>query len=120
MKSQYLKTIATRPTFNVNEPLLIIRSSGTISWSWGMHNVTNYGNKSLVFKVQGFVHNGLVAIHYNEGRELYMIDFLNNHYKVVKTVEDVYFDDLVEILDRNIEKDVSDSEYAKLVSQVGL
>jgi len=55
-------------------------------------------------KVQGFKHKGLVAVTYNEGKDLFDITLFNSQMVITKKIEDVYFDQLVDIIDNAVEK----------------
>ena len=57
----------------------------------------------LRFKVQGFKFKGTVEIEYNEGTDLFDVRLIKNG-KVVETVEDVYLDSLVDVIDYRVEK----------------
>lgn len=70
-------------------------------WSWGIHNVSGYEN-GLEFNVQGFKFNGKVIINYNQGLDLWDIDFAKNG-KCVKSIEGIYSEDLVDVIDREVE-----------------
>lgn len=53
--------------------------------------------------MNGFIHKGLVEIIYNEGSDLFDIKLLTNQLKEVKSIEGVYFDDLVDVIDNSVE-----------------
>jgi hypothetical protein len=112
-----VQLINTRASFDVNEVFSLLKHYTPVIWSWGFKSATNYANKTFMFGVSGFVHKGLVAIYYNAGLDMYQIDLLNSKYKVVKTIEEVYVEDLVDILDFNIEKNTSHEEYCKKVNK---
>lgn len=70
-------------------------------WSWGMHNVSGFED-GLDFNVQGFKFVGMVRINYNRGTDLWDIDFAKNG-KCVKSIEGIYSEDLVDVIDREVE-----------------
>lgn len=70
-------------------------------WSWGMHKASGYEN-GLEFYVQGFKFIGMVRISYNQGTDLWNIDFAKNG-KITKTIEGIYSEDLVDVIDREVE-----------------
>ena len=80
----------------------ILRSQLMVMWSWGFHNAVAIEN-GLRFNVQGFKFKGTVEIVYNEGNDIFDIRFIKAS-KVVKTVEGVFFDSLVELIDDYVEK----------------
>jgi len=87
--------------------------SGPVVWSWGAHNFTNFFNKALTFKVQGFKHKGIVDITYNRVPDLFNVEIRNSHYNLVSETNEVYVDQLVEIIDRLVETDNDSSKEYK-------
>ena len=84
--------------------------------SWGSHAFKNYFNKALVWKVQGFLHKGFVSVTYNAGADLFVVEILNTKYKVLNRFEDIYVDELIQVIDRAVEKNGSDEEYTQKVN----
>lgn len=87
--------------------LYVLKHFSGIVMSWGVSKVLKIkvGHwDGIRLHVQGFVHEGAVNILYNEGTDLFDIQFIDLNEKIVKTIEDVYIDQLIEILDTNIEK----------------
>ena len=74
----------------------------TILMSWGFQSPRIIHN-GLCFLVNGFKHKGKVSIQYNEGQDLFDITLDDNN-KIVDTINMVYFDQLVEIIDERVEK----------------
>ncbi len=66
---------------------------------------------ALRFSVSGFVHKGDVAVALNRAADLYEVYCLDEADKVVSSQDGVYFDQLVAVIDRLVEKNVSDAEY---------
>ena len=91
-----------------------------VIWSWGISQQRAILFKempSLALKVNGFQHKGWVIISLNEGIDLYNIYLLNNQFKVIKTIKDVYCDEL-DILDSLIETgEMNEQEYSERVKQ---
>ena len=73
-----------------------------VVWSWGFNSPMAVKN-GLRFKVQGFKFRGVVEVVYNEGSDLFDVSFIKAG-KVVKTIEGVFFDMLVETIDNYVEK----------------
>ena len=73
-----------------------------VVFSWGFNTPTAIAN-GLRFKVQGFKFKGTVEVEYNEGTDLFEVKLIKNG-KVVETVEDVYLDSLVDVIDYRVEK----------------
>lgn len=83
-----------------------------VVWSWGFNSPMAVKN-GLRFKVQGFKFRGVVEVVYNEGSDLFDVSFIKAG-KVVKTIDDVFFDMLVETIDNYVEKT---SDYEKRVRE---
>ena len=90
----------------------ILKSRLMIVWSWGFHQPMALDN-GLRFKVQGFKFRGVVEVKYNEGSDLFDVSFIKAG-KVVKTIDGVFFDMLVEAIDNYVEKT---SDYEKRVRE---
>ena len=75
-------------------------------WAWGAKDLANTG-KGLQFRVGGLAKfKGLVHIRYNEGSDLYEIDFIKIKKGlpvVVKTVDDVYVEDMINVIDATVQ-----------------
>lgn len=95
--------------------MLILKSRLSILFSWGPKGFTAIQD-GLIFHTQGYVLNGWVKIVYNEGTDAFDVSFLNNAKKVIKKVEEVYLDNLVDVIDYNVEKDGS-FDYDQRVKQ---
>lgn len=81
---------------------MILKSDLKVIWSWGFNKPT-YIQNGLKFKVTGFIFKGWVHIIYNEGLDLFDIKLVSIHNIEVKTIEGVYFDDLIRVIDENVE-----------------
>ena len=82
--------------------MTILKSQLIIVWSWGFHQPMALEN-GLRFRVSGFKFKGSVEIIYNEGHDLFDVRFLKAN-KVVNTIEGVFFDMLVDVIDDYVEK----------------
>ena len=82
--------------------LSIFKTQLMVVYSWGFHNPVALEN-ALRFRVNGFKFRGVVEVAYNEGRDLFDISFIKAN-KVVKRIDGVYFDMLVETIDDYVEK----------------
>ena len=89
----------------------ILRTQITVAWSWGLHNPVAV-TSGLRFAVQGFKFKGIVEVVYDEGYDLFKVSFIKAG-KVVETVEGVYADSLIDIIDNHVERT---DEYEKTVS----
>ena len=80
----------------------ILRSQLMVMWSWGFNSPIAIEN-GLRFKVQGFKFKGFVVVVYNEGWDLFDVSFIKAG-KVSKTIDGVFFDMLVSVIDNYVEK----------------
>lgn len=81
--------------------LSILRSQLMIMSSWGFNSPTRLSdNRGLGFKVQGFKYKGWVEVVYDEGLDTFSVILKNTG----KVVEDVYFDELVNVIDSLVER----------------
>lgn len=71
--------------------------------SWGAHAWTNIRNKALRFKVQGHLYSGWVIIAVN-GLDLFDIHFVNRSMEIKETINDIYLEDLINVIDRKVER----------------
>jgi hypothetical protein len=89
--------------FNPKETMQVLKFDLIKYWSWGVSKVTNYMNKGLMIKVNGNHHKGLVFITLS-WMDTYTVYIMNNVGRVLNKYEEVYFDDLTEIIDNRIER----------------
>ena len=80
----------------------ILKTQLMVVWSWGFHKPIALEN-GLRFKVQGFKFRGVVDVVYNEGRDLFDVSFIKSN-KVVKSIDGVFFDMLVDVIDDYVER----------------
>lgn len=85
-----------------NYILSILKTNLSIVFSWGFNNPVALDN-GLRFSVNGFKHKGNVAVKYNEGLDLFDVEILTVKNEVIETIEGVYFDQLVEVIDNRVE-----------------
>ena len=96
--------------------LQILKSRLNILFSWGATRFTAIQD-GIAFHVQGFLMtDNWVKIVYNYGSDAFDVYFLNNKKELVKKVEEVYLDNLVDVIDFNVEKDGS-FDYDKRVRE---
>ena len=80
----------------------ILKTQLMVVWSWGFHKPVALEN-GLQFRVQGFKFRGIVEVVYNEGRDLFDVSFIKAN-KLVKCIDGVYFDMLIDVIDDFVEK----------------
>ncbi len=81
----------------------ILLSQPTILMSWGFQS-PRIINQGLLFIVNGFKHKGRVSIKYNEAQDLFDVYLMDETDKIVETINMVYLDQLVEVIDERVEK----------------
>lgn len=89
--------------------LELMRYYPAIVMSWGVDSKSyriatdEEGRCGLEFHVQGFKHKGKVKILYDEGSDTFLFHLISESGEIVKTVEDVFLDELVSKIDREVE-----------------
>ena len=99
--------------------------------SWGLHGIgagyvdngSGFKCPCLLFKVSGLLHDGYVAIAYNEGSDLYdvcLFDHSGN--RVGDWHHGIYFDVMGNLIDSIVERspEWTDEQYCQLSSQDSL
>ena len=83
----------------------ILISNRMVIWSWGFENPMALSNDEVLqFKVNGFIHKGYVKVVYNAGQDLFSVILMDFQMKMVKEIEGVYFDTLVDVIDGAVER----------------
>ena len=83
----------------------ILTSQPIILMSWGIDPKTVKAIElGLEFHVQGFKHRGLVRVTLNEGLDLFEVSLIDENDKIVNTIESVFCDNLVAVIDGAVEK----------------
>ncbi len=88
----------------------------SIVWSWGaikFHHIEYKEMAAIRFEVNGFIHKGDVIVAYNGGADVFEVYCLDKSEAVVNSRGDVYFDELVEVIDEMVEKNSSEETYNK-------
>lgn len=88
--------------------LSIFKTQLMVVYSWGFHKPMALEN-GLRFNVQGFKFRGVVSIVYNEGSDLFDLSFIKRN-KVVKSIDGVFFDMLINTIDDFVERTPDYSE----------
>ena len=86
-----------------NYILRILSSNLIVIWSWGFENPKRLQD-GLSFKVNGFKLSGEVQIIYNAGIDLFDLSFFDSNKQLQKVIENVYVDQLVDVIDEYVEK----------------
>lgn len=80
----------------------VLQSQLVKVWSWGVNRAMVIED-GLSFLVNGYKFKGEVRVIYCIGTDTFKVEFVKNG-KVVDTEEDVYVDNLVDVIDANVEK----------------
>lgn len=93
----------------------ILKTQIAVFMSWGVDpkSIKVIGS-GIEFHCQGFKHTGKVQVVLDEGKDLFEIHLISENGELVKTVEDVYLDNLVSVIDENVEKT---DDYEKRISE---
>lgn len=89
--------------YSVKDAMEVITYSAfrPIVWSWGAKEYINFNNKALIFKVNGLKFKGIVLIALKH--DMYQVHFISSN-KLKHTINDIFFDQLVYLIDEHIEK----------------
>ena len=83
----------------------IFHTNPFVVMSWGINpasvTIVDVGVK---FHVQGFKHTGYVQVVLNEGEDLFEVTLISEEGETLKTIEHIFVDNLISILDSEIEK----------------
>ena len=89
--------------FNLSDTMKVLSYNINTYWSWGVSQRVNFQNKGLGLKVSGHHHKGWVLITLSY-MDTYSVHIVSNKGEVLETIDEVYFDMLVDIIDRRIER----------------
>lgn len=83
----------------------ILKTQMTVIMSWGLDpSKARVIDNGMEIYVQGFLHKGFVQITLNEGTDLFEIALLSEERELVKFIDGIYLDCLVDTIDREVEK----------------
>ena len=83
----------------------ILKTQMTVIMSWGVDpSKARVIDNGMEIYVQGFLHKGFVQITLNEGTDLFEIALLSEEREIVKFIDGIYLDCLVDTIDRAVEK----------------
>lgn len=92
----------------------ILRSQFIVVLSWGFHSAYVIED-GLEFSVEGYLFTGDVQVTYDEGTDTFKVRLLNGDGTIKEEHSDVYVDNLVDVIDRAVEKNESQEEYKERV-----
>lgn len=94
----------------------ILKTQIAIFMSWGVvPESMKVIEGGLEFHCQGFKHKGKVQIVLDEGKDLFEVHLISENGEKVKTIEDIFLDKLISVVDENIEKT---EDYGKRISEI--
>ena len=83
----------------------ILKTQMTVIMSWGIDpSKARVITNGMEIHVQGFLHTGFLQITLNEGTDLFEIKLLSEERELVKFIDGIYLDCLVDTIDRAVEK----------------
>ena len=95
----------------------IIAQDPTLPMSWGVDiESLECTDDALEFHVQGFIHTGNVRIVYIKGADLFQVSLYDEEGNEPKRIDDVYLDNLAEVIDLNVENNQVDDYNAKVMN----
>ena len=95
----------------------IIAQDPTLPMSWGVDiESLECTDDALEFHVQGFIHTGNVRIVYIKGADLFQVSLYDEEGNETKRIDDVYLDNLAEVIDLNVENNLVDDYNAKVMN----
>jgi len=85
--------------------LSIFRTNPFVVMSWGINPATiTIVKVGVRFHVQGFLHTGYVQVVLNEGEDLFEIALISEEGETLKTIEHIFVDNLISVIDDAVEK----------------
>ena len=99
----------------------ILSCKPNVVMSWGVCKFRALqGDEGVMFHVQGFKFNGWVKCVYDLGADLFNIFYIDNNGETQKIQKGIYFDELVDTIDREVEKVANYNQRVKeLYSWIG-
>lgn len=102
-KLNELTTTLGQREFNLQQTMGVLSYDINTYWSWGVSQRVNFQNKGLGLKVSGNHHKGWVLITLSY-MDTYSVHIVSNKGEVLNTYDDVYVNELVDIIDGRIER----------------
>jgi hypothetical protein len=90
--------------FSIAETMQVLyKTNPLVYFSWGVSAKYNYENKALILKVNAHHHKGYVVITL-DWNDTYIVNIIKTSGRIVATYDNVFFDELQEIIDNKIER----------------
>jgi hypothetical protein len=105
MTPNFLKAVKSlqQDTFDPRETMQWLTRNMNTWFSWGCSKRINVDGKALVLKVSGHHHKGYVVITLAFS-DTYTVSLVSTTGTIKETIENVYCDQLVEVIDNKIER----------------
>ena len=81
----------------------ILAAQPTILAAWGFDEPVPFPG-GILFHVSGFKHQGYVRVMYDEGDDTFIVVLLDEYLNGQARIENVYIDQLVNVIDREVER----------------
>lgn len=81
----------------------ILSAQPTFLSAWGFDEPVPFPG-GMLFHVDGFKHQGYVQILYDEGDDTFIVVLLDEYLNAHARFENVYIDQLVDVIDREVER----------------
>jgi hypothetical protein len=101
-KLEVLKSASQR-NFDAKETMQWLKANPLWLMTWGARNFTRFGETALFFTVSGNLHKGIVLITL-AWDDTYTVRLLSSQWNEKAIFENVYCDDLAELIDCKIER----------------
>ncbi|MEW5675522.1 hypothetical protein ABGT15_04350 [Flavobacterium enshiense] len=88
--------------FDFNDTLKVLKSPINVFWSWGVEKIYTVENSGIILKVNGhhWKHFVLITLAWND---TYTVTLLDGGFNPTKTMKEIYFDELQNRIDKEIE-----------------
>ena len=94
----------------------ILSTKPNVVMSWGVCKFRALqGDEGVMFHTQGFKWNGWVKVVFNQGADLFNIFYIDNKGETQKIQKGIYFDEMVDTIDNEVEKT---ADYEKRVKEL--
>jgi hypothetical protein len=101
-QNEVLKSVVERD-FNQQETMQWLKANPLWLMTWAARDFTRFGDKALFFKVSGHHHKGIVLITLGWD-DTYTVRLLSSQWNEKAKFENVYCDELAELIDTKVER----------------
>ena len=101
-QNEVLKSVGERD-FNQQETMQWLKANPLWLMTWAARDFTRFEDKALFFKVSGYLHKGIVLITLGWD-DTYTVRLLSSQWNEKAKFENVYCDELAELIDTKVER----------------